>query len=341
MRKNFYLSVLLLMPCVLVGVVAIYKDIVLAIDTSDSVDASDLKDAIDFIYNVTKWITIGPQDIQVAVVTYASDVTEHFDLDDYLTNNTLLSAMEALKSKLTPGGGTYTFDALTYVKTTSFLPMRGSRNNSMKAVLVMTDGQSTNYPLTVKTANELRTELGAEVFAIGVGQDSKKNVEIQGIASDPDSYYVYYVDSFDYLCSVVPSLVPKLDPDAFAQGVSSCPTVAPVEQDEVATSSSNSSVIIATVVLVAVVLLSATITTAVIIERSTRVPSFTSMESQISSIVNQYGNAPLGESPANFDASQLDHVPELGPREINLDIVSPSQFQPRLDPIPIRNLELL
>lgn len=65
------------------------------------------------------------------------------------------------------------------------------------------------------------------------------------------------------------------------------------------------------------------------------------MESQISSIVNQYGNAPLGESPANFDASQLDHVPELGPREINLDIVSPSQFQPRLDPIPIRNLELL
>lgn len=316
-------------------------DIVLAIDTSDSVDASDLKDAIDFIYNVTKWITIGPQDIQVAVVTYASDVTEHFDLDDYLTNNTLLSAMEALKSKLTPGGGTYTFDALTYVKTTSFLPMRGSRNNSKKAVLVMTDGQSTNYPLTVKTANELRTELGAEVFAIGVGQDSKKNVEIQGIASDPDSYYVYYVDSFDYLCSVVPSLVPKLDPGAFAQGVSSCPTVAPVEQDEVATSSSNSSVIIATVVLVAVVLLSATITTAVIIERSTRVPSFTSMESQISSIVNQYGNAPLGESPANFDASQLDHVPELGPREINLDIVSPSQFQPRLDPIPIRNLELL
>lgn len=185
-------------------------DIVLAIDTSESVDASDLKDAINFIYNVTKWIKIGPQDIQVAVVTYASDVTEHFDLDDYLTNNTLLSAMEALKSKLKPGGGTYTFDALTYVKTTSFLPMRGSRNNSMKAVLVMTDGQSTNYPLTVKTANELRTELGAEVFAIGVGEDSKKNVEIQGIASDPDSYYVYFVDSFDYLCSVVPSLVPKL-----------------------------------------------------------------------------------------------------------------------------------
>lgn len=146
----------------------------------------------------------------MAVVTYASDVTEHFDLDDYLTNNTLLSAMEALKSKLKPGGGTYTFDALTYVKTTSFLPMRGSRNNSMKAVLVMTDGQSTNYPLTVKTANELRTELGAEVFAIGVGEDSKKNVEIQGIASDPDFYYVYFVDSFDYLCSVVPSLVPKL-----------------------------------------------------------------------------------------------------------------------------------
>ena len=185
-------------------------DIVLVIDTSDSVDSSDLQDAIDFIYNVTKWLKIGPQDIQIAVVTYASDVKEQFDLNDYVTNTTLLQAIESLKSTLKTGGGTYTFDALTYVKTTSFLSMRGSRNNSNKAVLVMTDGQSTNYPLTVKTANDLRTDLNAEVFAIGVGTDSKRNAEIQGIANDPDSYFVYYVDSFDYLCSVIPSLVPKL-----------------------------------------------------------------------------------------------------------------------------------
>jgi uncharacterized protein YegL len=187
-----------------------YSDIVLAIDTSDSVDGSDLIEAIDFIYNVTKWLTIGSQDIQVAVVTYASDVTEQFDLDDYTTNTTLLDAIQNLKSRLKTGGGTYTFDALTYVKTTSFIAMRGARNNSMKAVLVMTDGQSTNYPLTVSTADSLRSDLNAEVFAIGIGKDSKRNMEIQGIANDPDSYYVYYVDSFDYLCSVVPSLVPKL-----------------------------------------------------------------------------------------------------------------------------------
>lgn len=186
------------------------SDIVLVIDTSDSVDGSDLIEAIDFIYNVTKWLTIGSQDIQVAVVTYASDVTEQFDLDDYVTNVTLLDAIERLKSKLRTGGGTYTFDALTYVKTTSFISMRGARNNSMKAVLVMTDGQSTNYPLTVSTADALRSDLNAEVFAIGIGKDSKRNMEIQGIANDPDSYYVYYVDSFDYLCSLVPSLVPKL-----------------------------------------------------------------------------------------------------------------------------------
>lgn len=65
------------------------------------------------------------------------------------------------------------------------------------------------------------------------------------------------------------------------------------------------------------------------------------MESQISSIVNQYGNAPLGESPASFDASQLSNVPDLGPREINLDIMSPSEFPQSLDPIGFRDLELL
>ncbi|XP_061169572.1 collagen alpha-1(XII) chain-like [Saccostrea echinata] len=314
--------------------------IVLVIDTSDSVDATDLEEAIDFIYNVTKWIKIGTQDIQVAVVTYASDVKEQFDLDDYVVNSTLLNAIEQLKTTLRTGGGTYTFDALTYVKTTSFLSMRGARNNSMKAVLVMTDGQSTNYPLTVRTANDLRSDLNAEVFAIGIGRDSKRNPEIQGIASDPDSYYVYYVDSFDYLCSVVPTLVPKLDPDA-GQGISTCPTEPEVTTPTIAKASSNSDVIIATVVIVAVALLAATITSAVIIERSTRTSPYLSLESQISTIVNQYGNAPLGESPSNFDSSQLSSTPDLGPREINLDIVSPTDLPARLDPLPIRNLELL
>jgi hypothetical protein len=66
-----------------------------------------------------------------------------------------------------------------------------------------------------------------------------------------------------------------------------------------------------------------------------------SLENQISSIVGQYGDAPLGESPTSFDTSQLNNVPDLGPREINLDIMSPSELPNRLDPLPIRNLELL
>lgn len=36
------------------------------------------------------------------------------------------------------------------------------------------------------------------------------NTELSDIASDPDSYYLHTVDMFQYLCALVPELVPKL-----------------------------------------------------------------------------------------------------------------------------------
>ncbi|KAK3093377.1 hypothetical protein FSP39_014750 [Pinctada imbricata] len=91
-------------------------------------------------------------------------------------------------------------------------PVNGGRSSAMKAVLVMTDGKSSNYPLTKSEADELRKNLSAEVFAIGIGAaaGSTSNIEIPAIASDPDDYYTYYVKSYEVLCSLIPSIVPKL-----------------------------------------------------------------------------------------------------------------------------------
>jgi len=46
-------------------------------------------------------------------------------------------------------GGTYTFDALEYVLTSSFNSSSGGRDDTKKAVVVITDGASSNLIETI------------------------------------------------------------------------------------------------------------------------------------------------------------------------------------------------
>ena len=179
------------------------------LDRSGSVKQDDYEEAIDFVYNVTEWLTIGPSNIQVSCVSYASNVREEFDLDDYSSKATLLSAIDDLKSTST-GGGTYTHSALDFVRDSSLTSGHGARTNVPKAVIVLTDGLSANQISTTARATELHND-GVEVYAIGIGNAaSSTNTELSDIASDPDSYYLHQVNLFQYLCSVVPEIVPKL-----------------------------------------------------------------------------------------------------------------------------------
>ena len=185
-------------------------DVVFVVDKSASLSAEDFSGAIDFIYNVTKFITVGSTATQFSVVTFSSDITERFDLNDYSTNATILNAISGLKS-ITPSGSTYTYDALTFVRTSSFLSSKGSRSNADKTVIILTDGQSVNYPRTAAEADLLKTNLGAEVFSIGIGSAlSASNVELLSMSSDPDSYYSHHVESYVDLCSLIPTVVPKI-----------------------------------------------------------------------------------------------------------------------------------
>ncbi|XP_071126147.1 matrilin-1-like isoform X2 [Mytilus galloprovincialis] len=206
--------------------VYLLKDVVFVVDKSASLSAEDFSGAIDFIYNVTKFITVGSTATQFSVVTFSSDITERFDLNDYSTNATILNAISGLKS-ITPSGSTYTYDALTFVRTSSFLSSKGSRSNADKTVIILTDGQSVNYPRTAAEADLLKTNLGAEVFSIGIGSAiSASNVELLSMSSDPDSYYSHHVESYVDLCSLIPTVVPKIDPTVTPAAVPGCPTAA-------------------------------------------------------------------------------------------------------------------
>ncbi|XP_052078403.1 collagen alpha-1(XII) chain-like [Mytilus californianus] len=217
---------------IFVGMILIYiascqgpKDVVFVLDRSGSLDASDVTDAIEFIYNVTVWLTIGDNNALISLVTFSDNVTEEFNLGNFPNKTDLLSAIESL-SNMTSYGGTFTFDALEFVLTTSFNESSGGRSGAERAVVVLTDGASLNYIQTVTMADRTRSELGAEIFSIGIGSTQDSD-ELNDIANDPDSYYALSVQDYVYLCNLVPTLVIRLDMTVNATLSEGCPLFIP------------------------------------------------------------------------------------------------------------------
>ncbi|XP_052673395.1 collagen alpha-1(XIV) chain-like [Crassostrea angulata] len=209
---------------VLICVSAVYKDVVYVMDRSGSVKEADFDESVDFVYNVTEYLAIGTSEMQVSIVIFSSSHSEEFDLNDFTSKADLLNAIKNLRGTRTTGK-TYTYDAIDYVKDNSFTSAKGGRSGANRTVVILTDGLSNNFTRTVTAADELRAGLGAEVFAIGIGSTvSKSNDELKGIASDPDSYYVHYIDTFVYLCNLIPALVPKLDSTVTPSLLADCPT---------------------------------------------------------------------------------------------------------------------
>lgn len=192
-------------------VIFILSDVVFVIDRSGSIYYEDYYEAIDFVYNITKWLTIGSStdQLQISVVTFSTYVTEEFSLQQYSDKTDLLNAIETLKST-SPNGQTNTHDALEFCSNTALTSGRGARPGVPQAIVILTDGVSTRTSETQRQAGILQNN-GVEMYAIGIGSAvSSSSAELQAIASDPDSYYLNTVGTFSNLCLLVPELVPKL-----------------------------------------------------------------------------------------------------------------------------------
>ncbi|XP_061173341.1 collagen alpha-1(XXI) chain-like [Saccostrea echinata] len=118
-----------------------------------------------------------------------------------------------------PTGGTFTHLALNYSYSNSF----ESRNGTSKAIVVLTYGKSHSQNETHKAADDLRS-IGVEVYAVGVGSEFMYS-DLQAIANDPDTDYIYHLDDFVYLCNVIPGIVHKLENTAVPISDSGCPEI--------------------------------------------------------------------------------------------------------------------
>jgi ubiquinone/menaquinone biosynthesis C-methylase UbiE len=89
-------------------------DLLLVVDSSDSVQFNK---SIDFITGLIKQIPIGPNDFQVAMITFSWNATVEFTFDHYADNGTLLGVINNVVKE---GGPSYSTPALKLAEQVRF-----------------------------------------------------------------------------------------------------------------------------------------------------------------------------------------------------------------------------
>lgn len=184
-------------------------DVVYIIDTSGSLNQTDLEYSLDFLYDVTNFLTIGSSEIKISIVTFSNVSIVQHDFNSLSDKAAVLAALVNLKS-ITTAGGTKTYEALNDANNLFTSASSGRRTGVNQTVVVLTDGKSDNLLSTRAAADTLQFQ-GIEVFAVGVGSEVVDDkTELYAIATDPDSYYQHDIENFIHLCNVVPTLALKL-----------------------------------------------------------------------------------------------------------------------------------
>lgn len=145
-----------------------------------------------FARNISDSFTIGPNDVQIGLLSYASSSTFRFYLNTYSTKTSLLNAISNIPYL---GGGTDTADALNTIRQSGFTTSAGARPSSQgipRVAIVVTDGYSNSFSLTVAAANALHN---AGIIAFAVGISGANQAELNAIASQPS--YASFISSFN------------------------------------------------------------------------------------------------------------------------------------------------
>ncbi|XP_036356789.1 neurogenic locus notch homolog protein 1 isoform X6 [Octopus sinensis] len=180
-----------------------YADIMFALDESGSIKAPNFKIMKDFTKDIIKHFPIGSENVRVGVLTFSYSVKYQFNLNSYFNKEEIFRKIDKIRYGK---GGTMTHLALNSLRVRSFTNKYGDRKNVQNIAILMTDGIS-NKPSRTKIAAEKLRETGAMVFAIGI-RNSKKS-EIENIASKPSSEFTFSVEEFGALKNIVNKLVSR------------------------------------------------------------------------------------------------------------------------------------
>ena len=121
-------------------------DVVFVLDESGSIGWPNFDLMKSFLSQLVSRLDIDSGQTRVGLVTFASGVGTHFNLN---AHSTVAAVQSAIASLGYAGGTTNTHLALAYVRTTMLISAAGDRPDVPNVVVVLTDGQSTDTLLTV------------------------------------------------------------------------------------------------------------------------------------------------------------------------------------------------
>ncbi|XP_056329443.1 integrin alpha-E [Danio aesculapii] len=179
-------------------------EIAFVLDGSGSIQYDDFQKAKDFIYNVMSNVWKTCFDCNFAVVQYGISIRTELSL---LNNEDRAGSLQKVKQIKQIYNLTKTASAINHVLTDIFIPENGSKNNSAKIIIVLSDGEILGDNMTLDEVLNKPQMQGITRYSIGVGDGilKKPNAikEMMQIA-DPGKYYS--VSSYGALNDVVSSL---------------------------------------------------------------------------------------------------------------------------------------
>ncbi|XP_035824757.1 uncharacterized protein LOC101847325 [Aplysia californica] len=227
-----------------------YADVVFVVDSSDGVGQADYQKELDLVKNTVNKMNIGDRGMHVGMVTYGTSSKTVFNLKDNPTaaalNNAIgnapfvggtegmLGALQTAKNQMfTPAagvrdktsrivvlvsGGRSNNAALTKLRvSTEYLVLRTlfEVTAPLFIALYFIENYAICFIDSIRKcqeyyfqADELRAN-DIDVYSVGIGAGVDIN-EMNGIASDPDTRYVYTADNFDSAQALADVLGPKI-----------------------------------------------------------------------------------------------------------------------------------
>jgi len=186
--------------------------LVYVVDSSGSINYKDPINwdiTLEFLVNVTRQFTIGPNAVQVAFVLFSNDATVRWGLTRYQNQADLIRAIEAVPYI---GDTTNLNDGLYLTRTRVFAPAQGTRSGALKAAIILTDGEDNvpeeGTPLTLQNATACKRD-NIQLIGIGVSDQVDEQRLRQIVSPPPDTHY-YPVDDFRDLVNIVAQLTPAV-----------------------------------------------------------------------------------------------------------------------------------
>ena len=137
----------------------------------------------------------------VGLMTYNTGAQAKFYLNQFFTRTELKKAVDAVGYTY---GTTNTAAALKLLREEMFTNAKGDRSNYPNLAIVFTDGGSNKFQDTVDEARLTRLA-GIQMVVVAVS-NWVNQVEINEIATDPDTANVYNVANFNDITSITSGL---------------------------------------------------------------------------------------------------------------------------------------